>query len=86
MTRVVVGLDVRISETPASASRDGLNGERRGNTVRDDVARGHVDEFLVEIVLESDEALVELRNNVEEALPVVHDLLDGNTGETDIEV
>ena len=85
---VVVRLEVSIRERLAQTSDDGLDPERRlvRESIRQNVVHRDVHGLLEKIVLEHDEASVDHARVVDDAVPVVQDLLRVRGAASDVEV
>ena len=89
VSRVVVGLDVRIRERLVQAVNDGLKGQLWGGTsesVGQDVSSGNLDGLLEKVVCEDDETSIQRRGIAKNELPVLQNLASCDSPRVDVEV
>jgi hypothetical protein len=82
---IIVQLDIRVRQRLVETLHHGLDRDLLRERVGEDVPRGDLDRLLPQVVLQDDEARVELRGVAEDGFPVGEDLL-GRGGRVEVEV
>ena len=85
---IIVRLNVRVRQRFVKASHNGLNVESWlvGKGIRKDIAGGHIDRLLEQIVFEDDETGVYCRGVTQNMFPIGKHLADGCETTVDAEV
>jgi hypothetical protein len=87
VSRIVVGLDVRICERLVQAGDDGLKSQLwicTGKSVGQDISSGNLNGLLEKVMFEDDETSVQRRSVGKDVLPILQNLARGDSSCVDV--